>query len=416
MNLHPSFIAPRYDGYNFANLPATIQYWLTGQAAPALASDVLGKYARQYDVVFSFFIDSLGWDFFQTHAGEYAFFKHLKKNGRVSKITSQFPSTTAAHVTCIHTGLPVGQSGVYEWQYYEPKLDAVIAPLLFSFAGTLERDTLKPARVDPKTLYPKQTFYNALAARGVKSYSFGWRGITPSTYSSVVMRGAEMRSFLTLPEGLVNVAAHAQHATTPTYLFFYYGDIDTMCHHHGPYSLETRAQIETFAHAMEHWFLPFVENLDKRALLILYADHGHMSVTPENTRYLNTDKKLKKIVRMLRTDARGNVLVPAGSPRDPFLYVRDECLDEAQEFLTDELEGYADVVRTSDLLNAGYFGKLPVCAELLARLGNLVILPHPNNCVWWYEEKKFAQRYLGHHGGLTRTEMEIPLALLDLTP
>ncbi len=416
MNLHPSCIAPQYDGRCFANLPATIQYWLTGQGAPALAPDVMGKFARQYDVVLSFFIDSLGWEFFQTYVNEYAFFKHLKKNGRVEKITSQFPSTTAAHVTCIHTGLPVGQSGVYEWQYYEPKLDAVITPLLFSFAGTLERDTLNPANVDPKTLYPKQTFYNILAAQGVKSYSFGWRGFTPSTYSSVVMRGAELRSFLTLPEGLLNVAAHAQHATSPTYLFFYFGDIDTMCHHHGPRSLEARAQIETFAHAMEQWFLPFVENLDKRALLILYADHGHMSVTPENTRYLNTDKKLKKIVPMLRTDARGNVLVPAGSPRDPFLYVRDECLDEAHAFLADELEGYADVVKTRDLVNAGYFGKLPISATLRGRLGNLVILAHPHNCVWWYEKNKFAQRFFGHHGGLTRTEMEIPLALLDLSP
>ena len=114
MNLHPSCIAPRYDGRNFANLPATIQYWLTGQGTPALAPDVLGDYAKQYDVVCSFFIDSLGWELFQMYAHENAFFQELEQRGCVNKITSQFPSTTAAHVTCIHTGLPVGQSGVYE--------------------------------------------------------------------------------------------------------------------------------------------------------------------------------------------------------------------------------------------------------------------------------------------------------------
>ena len=119
-----------------------------------------------------------------------------------------------------------------------------------------------------------------------------------------------------------------------------------------------------------------------------------MSVTPQNTRYLNTFPYLKAIVPMLKTDARGNVLVPAGSPRDPFLYVREECLDDAHAFLTENLKGYADVIKTSDLLNAGDFGKLPVCADLLGRLGNLTILPNPNNCVWWYEEDKFEQKFL----------------------
>lgn len=414
MKLHSSFIQPQYNGHNFADLPATILYWLTGTGKPAFARAPMGEYAKQYDIVFSFFIDSLGWELFQTYADENPFLKTLLQNGRVTKITSQFPSTTAAHVTCIHTGLPVGTSGVYEWQYYEPKLDAVIHPLLFSWAGTTERDQLLDAGVDPETLFPNKTLYAELKTRGVKNFVFGWRPFTPSTYSNVVMRGAEMRPFLPLPEGLIDAARHARAAYAPTYIFFYYGEIDTMCHLHGPDSIEVRAQIETFAHAMEKWFLPFVQNLDKRALLVMYADHGHMSVTPHNTRYLNTHSDLKKIVSMLKKNRRGDVLVPAGSPRDPFLYVREECLDEAQEFLAQRLDGYADVILTRELVNAGYFGTKKISQEMQGRLGNLVILPHPNNCVWWYQENKFVQKYLGHHGGLTAAEMEIPLVLLEL--
>jgi predicted AlkP superfamily pyrophosphatase or phosphodiesterase len=228
------------------------------------------------------------------------------------------------------------------------------------------------------------------------------------------MNGAEMRPFLPLTEGLLNLADHVKKANQPTYLFFYYGEIDTMCHLHGPYSVEARAQIETFCHAVDKWFLPFVEGLNKRTLFVMYADHGHMSVSPQNTRYLNTHAPYKKIVPMLRTDSYGETLVPAGSPRDAFLYVRDEKLDLAHDFLSKALDGYADVVKTEDLLKAGYFGSLPVCAELLGRLGNLTVLAHPNNCVWWYEEDKYMQRYQGHHGGLTATEMEIPLALMEL--
>lgn len=412
--LHSSFIVPRFDGYNFSNIPATIPYWLTGQGVPALAPDVLGEYTAQYDAVILFFIDSFGWEFFERRAGDSEFLQLLQKNGRVSKITSQFPSTTAAHVTCIHTGLPVGKSGVYEWQYYEPRLDAVITPLLYSYAGTSQRDQLKAANIKPEDLYPPVTLYDGLSQAGVKSFSFGSREFTPSTYSNVVMRGAELRGFFTLTEALVNLAWQAERAHDPTYLFFYYGNIDTMCHMYGPDSRQTNAELDMFLYAMDKWFLPNLRAGSNRVLFALTADHGHMAVTPKNTHYLNLQDNARDLLPMLRTDARGNVLPPGGSPRDVFLYVRDEYLGDAHALLKNSLAGYADVVKTQALLDAGYFGALPVVPELLGRLGNLTVLPYESNCVWWYQEKKFEQKYYGQHGGLTPTEMEIPLALMEL--
>ena len=87
-----------------------------------------------------FLVDAFGWRFFERFQ-DAAFIQRMAKHGRIEKLISQFPSTTAAHVTTIHTGWPVGQSGVYEWYYYEPQLDAIIAPLLFSFAGSPNPDT-----------------------------------------------------------------------------------------------------------------------------------------------------------------------------------------------------------------------------------------------------------------------------------
>lgn len=412
--LDSGFIAPRFDGYNFADLPATILYWLTGADAPALAPAALSEYARQYDTVILFFIDGFGWEFFQQRADDSAFIKRLRQEGRVSKITSQFPSTTAAHVTCIHTGLPVATSGIYEWQYYEPKLDAVIAPLMYSYAGSRQRDELKSVNIEPAELFPAATLYNALAARGVSSFSFGSRDFTPSTFSNIVTRGATMRAFTTLTEALVNLTQQAEHAVTPTYIFFYYSNIDTMCHWYGPASRQTQAELDIFLFAMDKWFLPKLRASNRRVLFALTADHGHMAVTPQNTFYLNVGHHARELAPMLRVDARGELLPPGGSPRDVFLYVRNDCLDDARALLKSALAGYADVVKTNDLLNAGYFGRVPAGAELLGRLGELTILPYANNCVWWFQDGKFEQRLYGHHGGLTPTEMEIPLALMEL--
>src|SRR5579862_3769938 len=139
-----SFMRPRYDSYCFANIPATIEFLLTGKQQEMLPLDVFSGLPTRYDRVILFFIDAFGWCFFERYAEKYPFLKTALNQGSVSKLTSQFPSTTAAHVTCIHSGLNVGQSGIYEWNYYEPLVDDIISPLFFSYArDKISRDTLK---------------------------------------------------------------------------------------------------------------------------------------------------------------------------------------------------------------------------------------------------------------------------------
>ena len=132
------FVKPLYDSYCFSNIPQTIEFLLTGEGTSALPLDVFGSLPKKYDKVILFFVDAFGWRFFERYTDKYEFLKTMLSSGVVSKMTSQFPSTTAAHATCIHTGLNVGQSGVYEWQYYEPLVDDIIMPLLFSYARVNE--------------------------------------------------------------------------------------------------------------------------------------------------------------------------------------------------------------------------------------------------------------------------------------
>ena len=134
---------------------------------------------QKYDAVVLVFADAFGWRFFEHFHQRSPFLRRAVEQGLVSKLTSQFPSTTAAHVTTIYTGLPVGESGVYEWYYYEPLLDRVIAPLLFSFAGDTERNTLAPTGVSAQALYPSQTLYQDLQTHGVGSVVFQLAQLCP---------------------------------------------------------------------------------------------------------------------------------------------------------------------------------------------------------------------------------------------
>lgn len=392
---YSGFIKPRYDVGGFAGLPARIRKYCT---------------SGEYDAVVLFLVDAFGWRFFEKFQ-DLPFLKRLTDHGTVEKLTAQFPSTTAAHMTTIHTGLPVGQSGVYEWFYYEPQLDRIIAPLLFSYAGDDERDTLKGI-IKARKLYPNQTLYQQLSELGVNSHAFGVREYTPSTYSKVVMKGAELHSFKTLPEALVNLGILLKSAPKPVYINFYFDNIDSLCHKYGPNAPQTESEIEAFSLVMENFFeRMFPEG--KKVLFLLTADHGVSEVDPQTTIFLNKNKRFKGIERYLKKNQTGDLLVPAGSARDVFLCVRDESLDEAQDYLSSQLAGKAEVVKTEWLIENGYFGP-EISPKFRARVGNLVVLSHRYESVWWYEKDRFDQRHYGHHGGLTPQEMEIPLITLEV--
>ncbi|MDK1029347.1 MAG: alkaline phosphatase family protein [Anaerolineae bacterium] len=387
--INNQFIKPQYGIGGFSGIPARIlEYCASGQ----------------YDAVVLFLADCFGWRFYEKFQ-ENPFLKRLTKNGTVEKLTAQFPSTTAAHVTTIHTGLSVGQSGVYEWFYYEPQVDRIIAPLLFSFAGDKKRDTLKDL-VDATKLYPKQTIYQELNKLGIDSHYFGVRDYTPSTYSNIVMRGVKLHAFKTLPEALVNLGILLESKDGPAYINLYFENIDSTCHKYGPTAPQTEAEIQAFLLLMDYFFTRIFTG-KKKVLFLMAADHGASEVDPKTTIYLNKDKTFKGVERFFKTNRMGELLVPAGSARDMFLYVKDEAIDEAQEFFTKRLKGKAEVVKTEWLMDQGYFGP-EISIPFRERVGNLVILPYRHQSVWWYEKNRFEQHYYGNHGGLTVQEMEIP--------
>jgi hypothetical protein len=387
------FVKPIYGLGGFSGLPQRVMEAL--------------KKPEKYDALVLFLIDGFGWRFVEQFQ-EHPFLKLVAQQGRIEKITAQFPSTTAAHLTTLHTGMPVGEHGIFEWTYYEPTLDAMIAPLLFSFSGTGDRDTLKAAGAKLRKLYPETTLYHSLKKLGISSTILQSREYTPSTYSKAMSRGAQLIGFRDLPEGLVSLSQLLEKVSSPSYYVLYYDKIDSVSHDHGPASAQTEAQVQVFLMTMEQIFKNSTIRNKKKILCLLSADHGQVEIDPQRTVYINRDPRFIGVEKFIKTNREGDLLVPAGSARDFFLYVYDEMVDEAQVFLAERLGGQAEVRKVYDLAAQGYFGP-NITPKFRARAGELVILPYADESVWWYEKDKFEQRFHGHHGGLTPQEVEIPL-------
>lgn len=408
--LNANFIKPIYETYGFAQLPNTIRALLTGETGPGrLPPKTLAHLPTRYDRVILLLIDAFGWRFLQRTYDSYPFLKRIVGEGVVSKLTSMFPSTTAAHLTTIHSGLPVGASGVYEWFFYEPTLDTIISPLIFSYAGDKDPGTLKTAGIHPRTLFPRRTLYQDLNRYGIKSYAFQHRSYAHSPASEALVDGARIVPYSSLAEALTNLTALALQETGRAYFYLYYDAFDTTCHLYGPESPHINAEIDVLLFALERLFHGALAGKLKNTLLLITADHGQVEVSPETTTYLN--QAVPALEGWLKRNLKGQLLVPAGSARDMFLHIKPECIDDAFASLERHLDGRAEVYRVPDLIAQGFFGP-DISQAFLDRVGDLVVLPYRGQAVWWYEKGRFEQTFQGHHGGLTCEESETILMAL----
>jgi Type I phosphodiesterase / nucleotide pyrophosphatase len=390
-------VVPRYDAGGFAALPDTVAR-LLGAGEGGVALDGLPTRAPRVVLVL---LDAFGWRFFIRH-GDHPLLRRLHA---VAPLTTQFPSTTTAHVTTLHTGVAVGEHGLYEWNVYEPSLDALITPMLFCYAGDAARDTLLRAGVQPSLLWPSApTFYEHLAQAGVASHVFGPATFTPSTVDGVLARGAEVHPMADLPSGLAALGAALHASEGPAYAYFYWDEVDAVGHQHGPSSSQFAAAAQRCLDALDVG----LRALPEGTIVLLAADHGQVDVDPATTVYVN--EAWPGIADLLARDRRGRPLAPAGSARDLFLHCRPEAIDELAEGLERLLGERATVHRVADVVAAGWLGT--VGERLRARLADVCVLPAPGETVWWRERRRFDMRFRGHHGGLSEEEARTQVAAL----
>ena len=377
----------------FDQLPSSVERLLTGAInGPTLEEPLLRE--RFERVVFVYF-DAFGWTFLERHA-DHPLFARAQAEGILTQLTAQFPSTTTAQVTTIHSGLPVAEHGLYEWHVYEPTLDRLITPLLFSFAGDGIRGTLL-GQIEPDGLFPSDSIYARLADVGVRSTVVLPTSIAGSAPNVGLLRRADVAPFDTAQSALA--AASRALDEGAGYAHVYLDSLDSLMHGVGTDDDAVGFVIQKVLDDLHRATFP------PGTLVLLTADHGMSPVDPARTVYVNG--LWPGLAERLETGADGKPLAPAGSCRDLFLHVRDGHVDEVCTELGERLDGTADVVPVAELIAEGIFSE--PSPRLRSRLANVVVLPRYGEAVYWHEPGRFEQRLHGQHGGLSPQEMEIPL-------
>lgn len=314
------FCKPLYDSYCFSRIPQTLHTCFTGLTPElGLPTDVRGGESDGVDFIVLFFLDGFGYHFFEQHLSHAPFLQRCVKDGIVSKITSQFPSTTTPHVTCLNTGLEVGQSGLYEWFMYEPTLERMIAPLICSYAGDKVPGTLQKAGVDVATLYPRHTLYHDFNKLKIQSFALQPFNISDSPYSNAMFQGARYFPFHHFADALDTVVDLYQNKPEgeKRYVYVYLGDIDAIGHRSGPSSPEFSQSIQqTLTLLEERFFGRLTPKTGVKARCLITADHGMTEISPKDIFYIN--RAIPQFEQYIAVNSHGDYLVPAGSCRDFF--------------------------------------------------------------------------------------------------
>ena len=397
------FTIPLYDSYCFSNIFGSIKHLFNIPSDKKLPKDTLGNSKGSPNKIVFFLVDAFGWCFYEKYKEYSSFLCEIEEGGIVSKLTSQFPSTTTAHVTTALTGEPVYEHGLYEWFYYEPEVDDVITAFLFKEARKKGIETLKDRNIDPKSFLPENNFIKDLLGNGVKSTVYQPSFINDSTYSTTMCKAATVKGYNEYEDLFESLSKDLIKNNEKEYFYVYLHEIDAIAHEKGNASREFKEVMEEFLKHIDEFYESGKDNFTNTVVMIS-ADHGQVDTDLNIKYYLNNI--IPDIDKYLKKNKNNDLMTPAGYCRDLFLHVKEEHLFTVKKIIEKELKDLVYVYTFDELKEKGFFGN--PSKRIIERCGNLILLPKDNNHIWWYEQDVFELTLIGIHGGASKNEMEVP--------
>lgn len=361
---------PRHDGLGLANLAAEIEHRLTGSAPSPRLDASIRELIPQADTYVLVLIDGLGAGQLDHPAAGPLAAAHL------ATIDAPFPTQTSVVTSTLATGLPPSRHGLIAYQLMLPPHGIVNTLYWFAIGAKEMLDH------DPAAFLPSPNTAERLVAAGRRVIVIEPSALVGSPIDRVLYRGASVRGVAGEEEA---VAAALEEAARPgSLVVVYFPQVDAAAHLAGQGSDIYANALETVGKA----WIALDEGLPPGAALIGTADHGHVDVLPDHH-------------------------IPVGSVAGVSIGGDSRVLHlhgplDAIERLTDGLPG--TLVARSE---AGpLWGPGPLHPEFENRAPDALLFADDGHAFLFEGDD---QPMVGHHGGLTAAEIEIPVLIGDRT-
>lgn len=404
------FVYPQYQGKSLLNIPSTILSLFGVKPLKPLLPQKYYQKALGAEKIILFVIDGLGDNLFQKKALKQVFFSKFIKKGFYSPITTVFPSTTAAALNSLYSGLSPLEHGLPEWYVYFPELDAVLESLPFKPVDPKDHDkSLNPPK---DILFKDKTIFEYMSEGGISSFSLLPRGISDSFYARSSLSGSTRLGYEGL-EDMANLLVKLISETKGKVFFnVYYSAIDATEHEFGVWTRQVDLELANLANTLQTQFLDKIDNsLASKTAIFLTSEHGQLTVDLDRTIDLD---EIDDLVECLKVSRNGRPIPPTSGTRNAFLNVREDKLDFVMQLLQQQLRGKAIVMRMEEALKKNLFGYSKDYSRFLNRTGNILLVALSDYTLGYHYTPDIEVKLIGRHGGLSSDEMLIPFACARL--
>ena len=340
-------------------------------------------------------IDGLGFQFIEEITKRYPIFSQFTHLTAGMPGHSHFPSTTVTNLTSLATGELPGTHGMLGYTVRVPH------------SGTPERllNGLKwDERVDPVMWQKSATLFERGVQAGIRTIHVAAKRYEGSGFTRAALRGGEYFGSNRNSE-VAEIAARENKKSLinnlPTFTYLYLNHVDAAGHEDGVYSEKWWSGVGSAAELITE----LINTLPTGARLWVTADHGMVN---------SSDHLILGDKNPLMND----VALVGGEPRARHLYLfpdghssYDKELVErillARKNFSEYLGERAVVYSRDEIISTGLLGV--VSEENRLRIGDIVIVPEGSLVLLDPARADKEGSMVGHHGGLTSVEREIPL-------
>jgi hypothetical protein len=379
---------PDYAGGSIVNLMASIREALGGPPGvyPGLSVLPSGALRGSRSIVL-LVIDGMGESFLRRAGSRSVLAAHL-----CGGMTSVFPSTTATAVTAFLTGVAPQQHGLVGWFTYLKEVGGLVAVLPFR---TRAGGSLRQCGIEPARIFSAPSFFDSLPVPG---FAVSPREIANSDFNVLHSGNALRRGYGNFAEMFEAIRSIVTAGRKPQYVYAYYSELDALAHVFGIDSPQVTGLMMTLDRAFGQ-FLKSIAGSD--TTVIVTADHGFTDVRPENNIDLDRHPRLAECL----------VLPLSGERRVAFCYVHPDRLQAFEAYVHGPLGHCARAYPSRQLLDGGWFGLGEAHPRLADRIGHYTLVMNDGYAIkdWILGERRHL--HIGHHGGLSRDEMRVPLVV-----
>jgi predicted AlkP superfamily pyrophosphatase or phosphodiesterase len=382
---------PDYKGGSIVNLMSTISGCFNVDSKYSELRDLSSKDLKKYDNVVTLVIDGLGYNFVKSTR------KNLIKENVISKITSVFPTTTAACITSFATGLAPMNHGIAGW-FMKVKKDRKVFPstiLLFNNRRTGKLLT-------DYGIKPEDIFIGNRLSKKIKDITvIHPEAIKNSTYSNYMLDGSTKLNYKDLKDYFsVTIQAVKRKSKSQKYIYSYLPDFDGYFHELGGQSKELKDLYSKINSGLEN----LLKNIKgTNTLVLITADHG-LRDTELDSRFNMND--YPEIVDLLNFPL-------CGEPRAAYCYVKRGKKEEFEKLVKNRLGHAFDIVKSEKMIKEGYFGLYEPTPAFKYRVGDYILLAKKNYIIKDFLPNEKVKFHMADHGGLSEDELFVPLCAFE---